>query len=105
MISIRTRSQMAAALAVVALATLSPVPAASGGPISDMLARHRQHRQMRIPPIDKPFSGKPVKDVSPSSLSGRFKKRFSLTRPDGSSLTSGGLFSPKADPGFTKTSR
>ena len=41
----------------------------------EILARYRLHKQLRLPPMEKPFSGKDVKDISPSSLSSRFKKR------------------------------
>jgi hypothetical protein len=106
MISKRSRALFVAALALVGLSTTLPAPAVAGGPISDMIGRYRMHRQMKIPPMEKPFSTKPVKDISPSSLSSRFKKRFSTTRPSGTSITSGGgLFSPKTDSGLTRTSR
>jgi hypothetical protein len=106
MISKRYRALFVAALALVGLATMLPAPAVAGGPISEMIGRYKMHRQTKIPPMEKPFTGKPVKDISPSSLSSRFKKRFSMTKPSGTSITSGGgLFSPKTDSGLTRTSR
>jgi hypothetical protein len=106
MISKRTRSLFVAALALVGLAAMLPAPAVAGGPISEMIGRYKTQRQMKLPPMAKPFSTKPVKDLSPSSLSSRFKKRFSMTKPSGTSITSkGGLFGSKDDSGVVRTSR
>ena len=106
MISKRYRALLVVTLALVGLATMLPAPAVAGGPISDMIGRYKMRQQMKIPPMQKPFSTKPVKDLNPSSLSSRFKQRFSMTKPSGTSITSkGGLFSPNGDSGVVRTSR
>ena len=68
-------------VALLALAW-SPVPPAQAGPIGDLIAKHRQNRSMRLPPINKPFSTAPVKDISPrkSILAQKFQQRFQLKR-------------------------
>ncbi len=76
----RVKILVFASLAVAALASFAPVAPAVAGPISDMLARHRQQRSMRLPPPDKPFTIKPYKDPNAPSLTQRFKQRFSLKR-------------------------
>ncbi|WP_435009899.1 hypothetical protein P12x_001107 [Tundrisphaera lichenicola] len=96
--------RLALALAFLTLVSLTPTPVSAGGPISEMLARRKMQRQMKIPPMDQPFSTKPVRDISPSNLSNRFRQRFSLKKPDGSSILSGGFFAPK-DQGVARTSR
>jgi hypothetical protein len=106
MISRRYRAVFVATLALVGLATMSPAPATAGGPISDMIGRYKMKQQMKIPPMQKPFSTKPVKDLSPSSLSSRFKKRFSTPQPSGTSITSRrGLFGTNSDSGVVRASR
>lgn len=92
------RARMAAALALCALAA----PAAQAGPISEMLTRHRQQRQMKLPPMDKPFSTRPVRDLNTPSLAERFKKRFALRR---GAPSSGGIVPMNQDSGVVKTSR
>jgi hypothetical protein len=74
---------------------------AQSGPISDMLARHRQNRQMKLPPMDPPFSKKPVKDLNTktASLSTKLKKRFSFKK-DGPTDAN-----PFSDSNVMKTSR
>jgi hypothetical protein len=72
---------------------------ATAGPISDMLARHRQAKMTKLPPMDKPHTIKKIKDPYPprtASLSQRFKQRFGLNR------SSNPLTNP--DPGLIKTS-
>jgi hypothetical protein len=73
---------MIASLAVALLATLAVVPSAQAGPISDMIARHRQAKAMKLPPMTKPHTIVPIKDPNArtASLSQRFKQRFSLKR-------------------------
>ena len=106
MISRRYRAVLVATLALVGLATVTPTPATAGGPISEMIGRYKMRQQMKIPPMQKPFSTGPVKDLTPSSLSSRFKKRFSTIRPGGTSITSkGGTFGPNYDPAVGRTSR
>jgi hypothetical protein len=89
MLSIRLKARTAVALLAIA-ALVTPV---SAGPISDMLARHRQARQTKLPPMSKPFDMRPVKDLSvkTASLSERFKKRFSLKRGGATDGTSQGV--------------
>jgi hypothetical protein len=79
----------------------SPVPPAQAGPIGDLIAKHRQNKAMRLPPISKPFSTEPVKDISPkkSILAQRFKQRFQLKR---GGATDG---SAAPDQGVVRTSR
>jgi hypothetical protein len=106
MISKRYRPLFVAAIALVGLGALIPAPAVAGGPISEMIGRYKMKQQMKLPPMQKPFSTKPVKDISPSSLSNRFKQRFSMKKPSGTSITSGGgLFGSKNDSGVVRTSR
>ena len=88
MLTNRHKGQMIASLAFALLANLALIAPAQAGPISDMLARHRQAKALKLPPMDKPFVIKPVKDpnIRTASLSQRFKQRFSLKRgsnPDG----------------------
>ena len=104
MLSKRNVARFILGLALLTLAVEAPAPALAGGPISEMLARRKMQRQMKLPPMDKPFSGKPIKDISPVNLSSRFRQRFSLRRPDGTSILSKGFFAPK-DEGLTRTSR
>jgi hypothetical protein len=82
MLSNRRKGRMFAMLVVALLATSALVPPAQAGPISDMLARHRQARQMKLPPVTKPHTIVPFKDPNArtASLSQRFKQRFSLKR-------------------------
>ncbi len=94
------RARMAGAFALVALAILLPAPAAPAGPISEILARHRMNRRMRIPPMEKPFSGKPIKDLNAPSLARRFQSRFALRR-DGSSV----ILPMNRDQGVVRTKR
>ena len=95
----RLKARMIASLALVILAFSGAVPPAQAGPISDMLARHRQNKQMQLPPMDKPFSTKPVRDLNAknASLTQRFKQRFHLKRNGGEGMN--------MDTGVTKTSR
>ena len=97
MLSNRLKVRMIASLTFAILAISGPAPLAQAGPISDMIARHRQAQAMKLPPMDKPFSKKPVRDLNAPnvSLTERFKKRFSLRR--------GG--SDGMDQGVVKTSR
>jgi hypothetical protein len=100
--STRLKGQMIALLTFVLVASsFSVVSPAQAGPISDMIARHRQAKQMKLPPVEKPFSKKPVKDLNAqnASFSTRLKKRFSLKK-DGP--TNSPLFQ---DSNVTKTSR
>ena len=55
--------------------------------------------QMKLPPVDKPFSTKPVRDLNArnASLTQRFKQRFHLNRS--------GTQGMNADSGVVKTSR
>ena len=78
----RRKARMIACLAFALLANFGPVPTSHAGPISDMLARRRMNKAMKIPPMDKPFSTKPIQDpnLKTASLKDRFKKRFSLSR-------------------------
>lgn len=86
---------MTALLGLALLSGAVLAPPAPAGPIGEILARHRQARQTKLPPMDKPFVVKPVRDpyAATTSLSGRFKQRFGLTKP--------GL----ADSGVVRTSR
>ena len=93
----RRKARVFASLAVAVLATSAPVHA---GPISEMIARHRQQRAMKLPPVDKPFTIKPYRDPNTQSLTQRFKQRFSLKR--GASDSS---FPMNQDSGVVKTSR
>jgi hypothetical protein len=93
----RVKDFVFASLAFAILATSAPVHA---GPISDMIARNRQRREMRLPPPDKPFQIKPYKDPNAPGLAQRFKQRFTLKR--GSSDSS---FPMNHDSGVIKTSR
>jgi hypothetical protein len=97
----KARMIVSLTLAVLATSTLV-VPRSQAGPISDMIARHRQNQQMKLPPVDKPFSTKPVRDLNArnTSLKDRFKKRFSLNR----SNSTGGI-PLNSDSGVVKTSR
>jgi hypothetical protein len=78
----RRKALMIASLGFALVASLALVPSSQAGPISDMLARHRMNKQMKIPPMDKPFSKTPIRDPNfkNASLTERFKKRFSLGR-------------------------
>jgi hypothetical protein len=95
----RLKARMIASLTLVILACSGPAPTAQAGPISDMLARHRQNQQMKLPPVDKPFSTKPVRDLNArnQSLTQRFKQRFHLNRS--------GTAGMSTDSGLIKTSR
>jgi hypothetical protein len=98
----RRKTSIIALLSFALVATsFSVVPPAQGGPISEMIARHRQARQMKLPPKDKPFSGKPVKDLNAktASFSSKLKKRFTFKK-DGA--TDAPIFT---DSNVTKTSR
>jgi hypothetical protein len=83
----RRKARMTACLAFAVLANFALIPSTHAGPISDMIARHRQKQAMKLPPMDKPFSTKPIRDpnLRTASLTDRFKKRFSLKKntPDG----------------------
>ncbi len=95
MILTQRRRRMTALLGLALLSGAVLAPPAPAGPVAEMLARHRKARQTKLPPMDKPFVVKPVRDpyAATTSLSGRFKQRFGLGRP--------GL----ADPGVVRTSR
>lgn len=93
----RRKALVFALLAVAVLATSAP---AFAGPISDMIARHRQQRAMKLPPVEKPFSMKPHRNLNAPSLAQRFKQRFSLKRG-----ASDGLFPMNHDSGVIKTSK
>lgn len=103
MLSNRRNARMIASLAVAIVATAVLAPTSEAGPISDMLARHRQAKIMKLPPMDKPFSSKPVKDlnVTNTSLRDRLKKRFSLGRTPPSS----GVIPLNKDLGVVRTAR
>jgi hypothetical protein len=104
MSSNRRKARMIASLTFAVLATFVQVPTSTdAGPISDMLARHRAQRQMKLPPMSKPFSTKPVKDLSvrTASLSDKFKKRFSFMKKPASS----GTIPMNKDYGVVKTSQ
>jgi hypothetical protein len=90
---------MISSLTLVILAFSCLAPPTEAGPISDMLARHRQNRQMKLPPVDKPFSTKPVRDLNArnASFTQRFKQRFQLNRSSGQGMST--------DSGVMKTSR
>ncbi len=89
-----------ASLTFAVVATLVPAVSAQAGPISDMLARHRQQRSMKLPPMEKPFSMAPHRNPNAPSLTQRFKQRFSLKR--GSSSFSSPL---NHDSGVIRTSK
>jgi hypothetical protein len=78
----RNARLIAMLLALAFLATVAPVSTAPAGPIGDMMARHRQARQMKLPAVDKPHTIKPYRDTNArtASLSQRFKQRFSLKK-------------------------
>ncbi len=78
----RRNGLMIASLAIALLATTAQVPPAQAGPISDMIARRRQAKAMKLPPVTKPHTITPYKDpnAKTASLSQRFKKRFNLKR-------------------------
>ncbi len=99
----RTRAGLAVALALVVLG--SPIAPAQAGPIGDMLARHKAQRQMQLPPVEKPFTGRPVKDISPSSMKSRFKKRFTPSAGRAVKGPTGALGSMFHDSGVNRTSR
>ena len=91
-----SQGRIIACLAVALAATIAQVPpAAHAGPIGDMLARHRQARQMKLPPVTKPHTIVPYKDPNArtAGLTQRFKQRFSLKR------------NANKDQGVVKTSR
>ncbi len=79
------------------------------GPISDMLARHRAQRQVKLGPVEKPFTNKPFRDLStPPSVTDRLKKRFAIRKQVGTTGQSHlpSIFARKdKDPGVIKTSR
>ncbi len=86
--------------ALVAASALASPATATAGPISDMLARHRQAKMTKLPPVDKPHTIKKIRDPYPNktaSLSQRFKQRFNLKR--------GSSSNPLTDQGVIKTSR
>ena len=76
------QGRMIAALVVALLATSALTSPAPAGPISDMLARHRQAKLTKLPPVDKPHTIKQIKDpyAQTTSLSQRFKQRFAVRR-------------------------
>ncbi len=78
----RRNGWMIAGLALALLVNTALVAPAQGGPISDMLARHRQAKAMKLPPMDKPHTIIPFKDPNArtASLTQRFKKRFGLKK-------------------------
>jgi len=82
MLATRRKARMIAALALALVATSMTAPTTSAGPISDMLARHRQARALRLPPMDKPFQIKNYKDPNArrASLTQRFKQRYALRK-------------------------
>ena len=96
----RTIATTAALAVVVAAATFASTSPAHAGPIGDLLTRHRQARQMRLPPVDKPHTIRTYKDPNArtASLTRRFQQRFGLGRPSASEGSTG-------DPGVMKTSR
>jgi hypothetical protein len=98
----RRKSRQIALVTLTLLASLALVPSAQAGPISDMLALHRQNKQMKLPPMEKPFSNKPHKDpnVRNVSVTDRLKKRFSFKKP-----TPSGVIPLKDDLGSMRTSR
>jgi hypothetical protein len=63
-------------------AGLSQIPPAEAGPISDMMARYRQNKAMKLPPMEPAHSMKPVKDINvqTASFATRLKKRFSFKK-------------------------
>jgi hypothetical protein len=81
---------MLASFAVALLATLTLVPPAHAGPISDMLAKRRQAKMNKLPPMTKPHTVVPIKDpyAQHASLSQRFKQRFGLKKDQGVVKTS-----------------
>ena len=95
----RLKARMVASLSLVILAFSATAKPTEAGPISEMLARRRQGQQLKLPPMDKPFSTKPVRDLNAktTSLSQRFKQRFHLKR--------GGSDGAGTDTGVVKTSR
>jgi hypothetical protein len=101
----RPRNHRVRLVAVLTLALLGSsvavIPPAQAGPIADMMARHRQAKQMKLPPMEKPFSKKPVKDLSVqnTSFATRLKKRFSIKRDGASGMA------PIVDSSVTKASR
>ncbi len=88
-------------IALVASIGLSLTPPAEAGPISDMVSRYRQRQMMKLPPVDPPFSKKPVKDlnVRTASISSRLKKRFTFKRESSSGVI------PFQDSNVNRTSR
>ena len=98
----RRKALMIACLGFALVANFALVPSSHAGPISEMLARHRMNKQMKIPPMDKPFSKKPIRDpnLKTASLKDRFTKRFSLGRG-----RSDGTVPMTRDPGVINTSR
>ena len=105
MISRRYRAVLVATLALVGPVAVTPAPATAGGPISEMIGRYKMSQQLKLPPMQKPFSTKPVKDLTPQSLSSRFKKRFS-TMSSGTAITSkNGPYGPNYDQSVTRSSR
>ena len=99
MLASRRNARTIARLAIAFLAVLTIAPDAPAGPISDMIARHRQARSMKLPPADKPRAIRPIKDPNArtAGLTGRFKQRFSLKKGQSTGSTK--------DQGVIQTSR
>lgn len=76
----RRKALVFASLTLAVVASLAPAVSAQAGPISDMLAHHRQQRAMKLPPMEKPFSMALHRNLNAPSLAQRFKQRFSLKR-------------------------
>ena len=72
----RLAARIAGPLVLAVLAAGVPAPAPAGGPISDMMARRRARQQMRIPPMDQPFSSRPVKGHQPVGPDGQVQEAF-----------------------------
>jgi hypothetical protein len=89
MLANRRKGRMIASLAVALLATSTLVSPAQAGPISDMLARHRQAKAMKLPPVTKPHTIQSIKDPNArtASLSQKFKQRFNLKKNSPSTST------------------
>ena len=99
----RRNARLVAFLSLVIGSSLTLDPRSThAGPISEMLARHRSQKQLKLPPMDKPFSSKPPYnfDTKTTSLTDRFKKRFSIRRG-----SSEGIIPLNKDMGLIKTSR
>jgi ABC-type microcin C transport system permease subunit YejB len=99
----RRKALMIASLGFALVANFALVPSSQAGPIADMLARRKMNQQMKIPPMDKPFSTRPIADpnLKTAGLRERFKKRFSLGR----GTTPQGVMPLNKDYGIVNTSR